>query len=150
MRIRLLLVVLALVLALGLAVWWWRPVRLQTYLLSSDVSSGWIVVEFGNPHCPSIQEARLWREFVIPSSGYLCTSSSMEPGLVYERFYLVDREGNRRALKISDWIHVRATTLVNEPECNLTAKTFWYGPKGGVSGHSSDVIRRYHPACPTI
>ena len=124
-----------------------KPVRLQSYLLPSTLKYGWVTIEYDNPNCSKIKGGPLGDEFVIPQSGYLCTSSPMETGLTYQRYYLVNDKGERTSLDIDQQIHVRASVFVSRGSCNITAETFWYGPKDKITNDKTDFIEKFHSEC---
>ncbi len=65
-----------------------------------DVPSGyqgWIVVQWADPDCPPAEIHGLFRVFIVPASGQLCTVSiNGKPGSIgYERFYFVNQDGGK-------------------------------------------------------
>ena len=124
----------------------WSPVRVQTYILSSKLEPSWIAIEYDNPNCSALKENRLWRELVIPESGYLCTSNPMEMGWTYDRFYLIGDQGERTRLNENGQIFAEASIRINENACKVTAKIFKYG-SGRASNESTSFIEKYHPEC---
>jgi hypothetical protein len=75
--------------------------RVHKYLIPAKMESRWITIEYNNPKCAPLKENRFAREFVIPDSGFLCTSSPVYPGWHRTEYYLVD-EGNNRTFLDSD------------------------------------------------
>lgn len=125
----------------------WSPVRVHTYLLSSRLEPSWVAIEYDNPKCSPLKENRLWRELVIPESGYLCTSSPMDMGWTYNRYYLVNDRGERIRLVEDEQIFARASTRVNEGDCKVTAEFFLYGSGGKTINERTSFIEKYHPEC---
>ena len=130
-----------------LVLYLWQPVSLQTYLLPTTLKHGWVAIEYDNPNCSSLKRSSLGQEYVIPESGYLCTSSPMEKGLTYQRYYLVDDKNKRTRLYLDKQIFVRESIFVKRGSCKVTAETFWYGPKDKINNEKTDFIEKFHPEC---
>lgn len=54
------------------AVYQQRIILVETYLLSTKMPHGWVVIEYENPRCKPLRDRLFERRFVIPESGYLC------------------------------------------------------------------------------
>src|SRR5258705_1672566 len=104
----------------------WKPIRVQTYLIPSTVKPGWVAVEYENPNCAPLKEGRFWQDHVIPTSGYLCTSSLRETRWVYREYYLVQPNGERRLLTVGKEISKEITNYLDplNPSCKVIADTF--------------------------
>lgn len=118
--------------------------RTETFILDSSMKPGWIVVVMEDSRCVST-EGRIFR---IPASGYQCTSLPLNRGFVIDRFFLEFPDGTRRKLKIDKEIFQLGNTMYSfGNECQVLAKTFFYGPEGHVTGDSSTVIRANRKEC---
>lgn len=124
----------------------WKPVRLQTYLLPSNLELGWVVIEYDNIKCPSLKEGGWWRELTIPESGYLCTSSPIEIGWTYNMYYLVDAQRERTRLTESEHIFAPSSMHINEASCKIVAELFKYG-SGKATNERTAFVEEYHPEC---
>src|ERR1044072_926562 len=58
------------------------PLRVHTYLIPAKIEPRWITIEYDNPRCTRLKESAFGQEFVIPESGFLCTSSAMYTGCI--------------------------------------------------------------------
>jgi hypothetical protein len=137
---------------LGLAllgVYVWKPIRVQTYLLPSTLKPGWVTIEYENSKCNPLKEDRLRQEHVIPESGYLCTLSRRETKWVYRRYYLVQANGERRPLTEGKEIFQEGTLFLDpgNPDCKVTADSFWYGPQEQIDNQRHEVLKQHHPEC---
>ncbi len=135
--------VAALLVALGSTV---SCVRTNDYVLTAGTVEGWVIIELANPACPEIV-GRWHREFVVPSSAYLCTSTGPTQGLVYERYWLMDVDGRRTRIKIGQDVHARSDTEFDFTNCQLAASIFWYGKGEAITADVSSVIRKRNPEC---
>lgn len=138
---------LAAVIALALMLYVREPIRVQNYLIPSKLQPSWVTIEYENPMCPLLQKGWLGTDFIIPESGYLCTSSSVKAGFTYERYYLVGDQGKRVRLSINEQIFRRESVFVNQNSCKINADSFWYGPKDKITNEADSFIERYHPEC---
>jgi len=75
----------------------------------------WITIEYSNSKCAPLEETSSGREFVIPESGYLCTSSAMYMGWHREKFYAVDERNSRTPIEVDKRILRPESFNVNEP-----------------------------------
>jgi hypothetical protein len=112
------------------------PLRVHTYLIAADTEPGWVTIEYGNPRCPALVDGIFGREFLIPKSRYLCTSSQRYEGLHRAKYYLIDSNNNRTSLNESERIFKPESFFWKEgsleqglPDCNVTGDEFFYGPK---------------------
>jgi len=121
--------------------------RTESYVLAKGVGSQWVVVEFGNRECKPMESRWLGRDFLIPASGYLCTSSPVELGLVFERYYKLTDDGRRERLEESKNIHGRSALNLTLEGCQVTAVVFRYGSEETRPWDSGAFISQYHPEC---
>jgi hypothetical protein len=134
-------------------------VRVHTYLIPAKMAPRWITIEYDNPRCAPLWETAFGREFVIPESGFLCTSSVMYKGWHREQYYLIDENNNQTALRVDERIFRRESFHINEPSsqpgmavCNLTGEEFFYGPKEKLAYENpirqdESFLTQYHPEC---
>ena len=120
--------------------------RSESYVLAEGSKPGWVVLEFENPKCPAMESGWLGRDFFLPESGYLCTSSPIDGGYVYERYYLLRDNGRREHLDIGKEIHGRSGLNLTLEGCRLTATVFRYDGADGA-WDSGEFIREHHPEC---
>jgi hypothetical protein len=106
-----------------------------------------MVVEFENPKCPATESSWRGRDFVIPESGYLCTSSPLDHGYVYDRYYRVSGDGRREKLEIGKEIQARSGLNLTLKGCRVTATVFRYDAAEGTTWNSGAFIREHHPEC---
>jgi hypothetical protein len=59
---------------------------------------GEVEIEFERPECPPLEIRETKRIFKVPTSGMVCTSSSMQTGWSRDEFWLVDDRGGRQAI----------------------------------------------------
>lgn len=133
--------------------------RIHTYLIPAKMAPRWITIEYDNPKCAPLRETAFGREFVIPESGFLCTSSAMYEGWHREEYYLVDENNNRIALRVDERIFRRGSFTIKQPStepgmnvCNLTGEEFFYGPKEKLTYENpirqdEGFLTQYHPEC---
>ena len=142
-------VIILTLICLGCATFYiWQPIHLQTYLLSTKIETKWITIEYDNPKCSPLEKKVLGREIEIPESGYVCTSSLMEMGWTYSKFYLVD---NNKRVEITEdeQIFVRSALYINQGGCNVTAEIFLYESKNNSKAinERASFVEIYHPEC---
>ena len=101
----------------------------HSYLIPAKMKPGWVTIEYENPKCESLKEFSGGREFVIPESGYLCTSSSMYMGWAQRRYFVVEEGGRRTPLKVKKHIWREASFRINESDCKVVAEEYFYGKK---------------------
>ena len=133
--------------------------RVHTYLIPAKMAPRWITIEYENPKCAPLRETAFGGEFVIPESGFLCTSSAMYTGWHREEYYLVDENNNRTALRVDERIFRRESFNINELSsepgmavCKLTVEEFFYGPKEKLTYENpirqdESFLTQYHPEC---
>ncbi len=132
--------------------------RVHTYLIPAKMEPRWITIEYDNPKCAALKESVFGREFAIPESGFLCTSSPMYMGWHRTKFYLVDELHNRTAIQAGERIF-RQESLAERKwssdagtfACKVTGEEFFYGPKEKVTSENpimeDEIFLRYHPEC---
>lgn len=134
------------------------PLRVQSYLISTKMKPGWVTIEYENPKCSPLKESLFGQEFVIPESGFLCTSSSMYMGWQRRKYYLIDESNHRTALEPGEMIFREEGRQVNErsldagmPVCKVTAEEFFYGPKDKLTYENpiqqDENFLKLHPGC---
>src|SRR5882724_6039706 len=135
------------------------PLRLQTYLIPATMEPRWITIEYNNPNCPPLEKSIFGTNFVIPKSGFLCTSSPMYKGWHRTKYYLIDENNNRTLLQPDERILRQESFYVNDPSsdpslpvCKVTADEFFYGPKEKLTYenpimYDEDFLNHYHPEC---
>ncbi len=134
------------------------PLRVHTYLIPVKIEPRWITIEYDNPRCPPLKESAFGREFVIPESGFLCTSSPMYTGWHREKYYSVDENNNRTALQTDERIFRRESFNINQPSsdagmivCKVTGEEFFYGPKEKLTSENpmmkDEAFLKQHPEC---
>jgi hypothetical protein len=133
------------------------PLRVQSYLISKKMKPGWVTIEYENPNCSPLKEGVFGQEFIIPESGFLCTSSSAYTGWHREKYYLVDEQNRRSALEINEQIFRRESFNIKEPSdpnkqaCKVTADEFFYGPKNELTYENpimqDENFLKLHPGC---
>lgn len=132
--------------------------RVHTYLIPAKMESRWITIEYDNPKCAPLKESVFGREFVIPDSGFLCTSSPKYMGWHRDEYYLVDENNNRTALQTDERIFRREALAERKFSsdagtfsCKVTGEEFFYGPKEKVTTENpimgDEVFLRLHPEC---
>jgi len=122
--------------------------RVDDFVVTSGTPEGWVIVELSNPDCPST--IGIWhREFLVPSSGFLCSAAKPRLGYVYERYWQVDESGKRHRLVIGQDVHLRSTAGVNLNTCKVVASVFWYGDEGRISGDLTALVREKSMSCGT-
>jgi len=131
------------------ALYAWKPVRFRAHLLPATLKPGWVTIEYENPKCSPLIESPLWQEHVIPESGYLCTSSRRETGWVYDKYYLVQANGERSPLSEDKEIFQMGTIYLEpwNPDCKVIADSFWYGPREQIDNQRHEVLKQHHPEC---
>ncbi len=134
------------------------PLRVHTYLIPAKIEPRWITIEYDNPKCTPLKENALGREFVIPESGFLCTSSPMYRGWHREKYYSVDENNNRTALQTDERILRRESFNINQPSsnvgmivCKVTGEEFFYGSKEKLTSENpimkDEAFLKLHPEC---
>ena len=132
--------------------------RVYTYLIPAKMESRWITIEYDNPKCAPLKESVFGREFVIPDSGYLCTSNPKYMGWHRDEYYLVDEHNNRTALQTEERIFRRealperkSSSGASTSSCKVTGEEFFYGPKEKVTAENpimgDEAFLRLHPEC---
>jgi hypothetical protein len=133
--------------------------RVHTYLLPANIEPRWITIEYDNPRCAPLKQSAFGREFVIPKSGFLCTSSPMYAGWHRDKYYLLDENNNRTALQTGEQIFRRESFNVNQASsdagmivCKMTGEEFFYGTKQQLTFENpimqnEEFLIRYHPEC---
>jgi hypothetical protein len=133
--------------------------RVETYLIPADMKPRWINIEYDNPKCPPLNGSKLSQEFVIPESGFICTSSPAYNGWFQRKFFLVDAKGKRTQLKEEGNIWQEGVISKDEPSldegqprCKVSLTQFFYGTKDDPMGNNpifqdEDFLRDYHPEC---
>jgi len=126
-----------------------EPVVFETYLIPSNMQEGWVTIEYANPKCPPLNKGRGWREYVIPESGYLCTSTQRNTEPMYQWFYLVDENGKRTRLATDEQIFQRTTIVLaaGNPNCKVVADSFWYGKRERINNEQDVALEKRHPEC---
>ena len=133
------------------------PLRVHTYLIPAKIEPGWITIEYDNPKCAPLSENVLGREYVIPQSGFLCTSSPIYTGWYRERYYSVDENNNRILLEPNKIIHRQQSFYVNKgslttgTSCKVSGTEFFYGPKEKLTWENpimnDENFLKVHPEC---
>jgi uncharacterized protein (DUF169 family) len=134
------------------------PLRVHSYLIPSKIEPHWITIEYDNPKCAPLKEGAFGREFVIPESGFLCTSSSMYTGWHREKYYSVDGNNNRTALQTDERIFRRESLAERKFSsdagmvvCKVTGDEFFYGPKEKLTSENpimeDENFLTSHPEC---
>lgn len=132
------------------------PIRVHTYLIPAKMEPRWITIEYGNPKCAPLSESAFGREFVIPESGFLCTSSPMYTDWHREQYYLVDENNNRTALQIDEQILRRESfNIIESPSdagttvCKVSGEEFFYGSKEKLTYENPirQSLSQFHPEC---
>jgi hypothetical protein len=141
---------------------WWSYNNEEVVLSWPQPPPGWITIEYGRPGCPSLELGPFGRRIVIPSTGYACTSSPVDEGLVRRTFIAIDAGGlrldvdqkvhNSYALgeRISSRVPEGSTTgeAVEEKRCAPSAEVFWYGPTTDMTDDTWAAYKQRHPECP--
>ena len=134
-------------------------IRQETYLIPAEMKPRWISIEYDNPKCPPLTGSELSQEFIIPESGYLCTSSPRYHGLFQRRYFLVDTDGRRTPLRTGEQIRQESVLSKDEPSlderqprCKVSLDQFFYGTKDDLKEESSIFrdeffLSVYHPEC---
>jgi hypothetical protein len=134
-------------------------IRQETYLIPADMKPRWINIEYDNPKCPTLNGTELSQEFVIPESGYICTSSPSYKSFYQRRFFLVDAQGKRTPLKAEGNIWQEGGLSKDEPSldegqprCKVSLNQFFYGTKDDLKSNNpifqdEDFLHNYHPEC---
>jgi len=128
-----------------------ESVVFETYLIPSTMKEGWVTIEYGNPTCPPLK-GRSRREYVIPKSGYFCTSTKRNTKWFYDWYYLVDENGKRTALVKDKQIFHRMSVFLDplnpNPGCkNVVADVFWYGRQDKIDNQDGVALQKQHPEC---
>jgi Family of unknown function (DUF6843) len=135
------------------------PLRVHTYLIPANIEPRWITIEYNNPKCAPLKESTFGREFVIPESGFLCTSSHMYTLWHRDKYYLVNENNNRTAVQTDERIFRRESFNINQPSsdagmtaCKVTGEEFFYGPKEKLTYENpimqdENFLTRYHTEC---
>jgi hypothetical protein len=134
------------------------PLRVHSYLIPAKMEARWVTIEYNNPTCPPLDESIFGRQFIIPESGFLCTSSPMYTGWHRTKYYLVDEKNNRTALQPDERIFRQESLYVNQPSldpggpvCKVTADEFFYGPKDKLTYNNpimqDESFLKLHPEC---
>lgn len=133
--------------------------RVEIYLISAEMKPQWITIEHENSKCQSLKEGLFSQEFVIPESGFLCTSDSLYKGWSLRRYFLVNEKRERTPLKIKQHIWREGAFYVNESSlemgqspCRVVADEFFYGSKDGLTYENPIMeneifLKAYHPEC---
>ena len=131
--------------------------RVHTYLIPANMKPGWITIEYNNPHCAQLPETLFGREFVIPDSGYLCTSSSEYKGSYRPEYYLLDERKERTAISLEQILRSASFSIVAGsldsalPVCNISGEQFFYGPAEKLNHQNpiqqNESFLRNHPEC---
>jgi hypothetical protein len=122
------------------------------------MESRWITIEYDNPKCAPLKESVFGRKFVIPDSGFLCTSTRKYMGWHRDEYYLVDENNNRTALQTDERIFRREALAerrfssdAGTSSCKVTGEQFFYGPKEKVTTENpiigDEAFLRLHPEC---
>jgi hypothetical protein len=133
--------------------------RTEKYLLSAKMKPRWITIEYENPKCPPIKRGMFGQEFIIPESGFLCTSSSQYMGWHKRNYFLVDERGTRSVLKNGESIWRESNgeftklSFPNERQpCRIKHEQFFYGSKSDLTYDNpimedKNFLSNYHPEC---
>ncbi len=73
--------------------------QVEDYVIAPDTPEGWINIELSNRTCRSTP-GFLRREFMVPPSGYLCTSNGPFDGITLPRYWLLGKDGRRIRLHV--------------------------------------------------
>jgi hypothetical protein len=147
MNVKLVGIALLAIIGLTVLLFIWWPIRVQTYVLSSKMKPGWVIIEYENPKCQPLRKTLVGQEFVIPESGYMCTSSPIYIGWFREEYYL-EENGRRTPLKRQlIFRHTTSSILADEEKCQTKYESFWYGPQDQITNEAINLIKKYHPEC---
>ena len=115
------------------------------------MKEGWITIELGNPKCPPLKN-RTRREFIIPESGYVCTSTPRHEKWFYDWYYLVDENGKRTPLVKDKEIFQRTSIIFDYSyqNCKVVADSFWYGSQDKIDNQNDVALQKHHPECTGI
>lgn len=134
------------------------PLRIHTCLIPAKIEPRWITIEYDNPKCTPLQENVFGREFVIPESGFLCTSSPIYRGWHREEYYSVDENNNLTALQDDDRILKRQSFIIIQSSsnagmnnCKVAGEEFFFGPKEKLTSENpirkNEAFLKLHPEC---
>jgi hypothetical protein len=124
-----------------------QPVRFISYRIPVSTGSSWIAIEYNRPDCSPLIETAFGREIIVPESGYLCTSSAMEPGWTFDSFYAYEN-GKEMALKKDEQVVSQSVLQVGYDGCGVLAEVFLVVPNGDKPNNTrSSFIDAYHPEC---
>ncbi len=131
----------------------------RAVLIPATMKPQWINIEYGNPKCPPATETECNQEFVVPESGFVCTSTPDNKGWWYaDNYFLVDKDGKRTLLNYED-IWQKGTISLDQPaletgtgKCKVTLSQFFYGKQTDVRStntifQNEDFLNNYHPQC---
>jgi hypothetical protein len=132
----------------------------RNFLISASTKPKWINIEYGNPKCPTVEETACNQEFVVPESGFLCTSTPDNEGWWYtDNFFLVNNVGERTPIEKRKDIWLDGTLSVHQPAletgtglCKVSLFQFFYGKQSEVRSmntifQNEDFLVNYHPQC---
>jgi hypothetical protein len=135
------------------------PLSLHTYLIPADTEPGWVTIEYSNPNCPPLEDGVLGRQFLIPKTRYLCTSTPMYEGRHRIKFFLVENH-NQTPIREDEQIFRHGTSVWHEPsldkelpDCDVEVEEFFYGPKEKLMLIPNNPIKqdeeflKLHPGC---
>ena len=134
-------------------------IRQETWLIPVDMQPGWVSIEYDNPKCQILNGTALSQEFVVPKTGYLCTSSPLQKGPFQRKYFLMGADGQLTPLSVGKDIWREGVLSKDEPSldkglprCNVSLDQFFYGSKDDLKEESSIFqneifLRDYHPEC---
>ncbi len=136
-------------------------IRQEVFLIPANMKPRWISVEYDNPKCPKLDGSELSQEFVVPESGYICTSSPSYKGAYQRRFFLIDAEGKRTPLKIEGNIWRQGVYSQDNPSrdegqsnCKVSVSDFFYGTKDDLKSNNpifqDEKFLEIHPECKNV
>ncbi|MGI8918297.1 MAG: DUF6843 domain-containing protein [Pyrinomonadaceae bacterium] len=121
--------------------------KFEKYYIPANVERGWMVVDFGNPKCDSLQESGLSRVYRFPKTGYLCTSTHPTKGWVRKSFYLVGSAGELNEIKENkDFFGFKRLFGTFGP-CSIIADAFWYSPGEKLNSDEFEFLEKHRPEC---
>lgn len=133
------------------------PLRVHTYLIPAKIEPRWITIEYDNPRCTRLKESAFGQEFVIPESGFLCTSSAMYTGWHRDKYYSIDENDNRIAVQPGELIHREGSFYINQgsfsagTSCKVSGVEFFYGRKEKLTSENpimkDEAFLKLHPEC---
>ena len=133
-------------------------IRQEIFLIPANMKPLWASVEYDNPKCPALNGTELKQEFLVPESGYICTSSSNYKGAYQRRFFLIDADGKRTPLKTEGNIWQQAVLSQDnpsrdegQPDCKVSVSQFFYGTKDDLKSNNpifqDEKLFEVHPEC---